>query len=116
MAAPADEPVPDAGPAEPGADGPAPAPAGRADTGPYGLEQPTLADARAALGRLYGPHTGDVWHSLLARTGLSGTETDLVSFDRLVNSMNTAEPITRLCGRSLGIRAAAHRRLAAAHS
>lgn len=87
------------------------------ETGPYDLEQPTLAEARAALERLYGPHTGDIWQSLLARTGLQGTETDPVSFDRLVNCMNTAEPITRLCGRSLGIRAAAHRRLAtAAHA
>ena len=85
-------------------------------TGPYGLEQPTLAEALAALQRLYGPHTPNIWQSLLARTGLDGTESDPVSFDRLVNCMNTAEPITRLCGRSLGIRAAAHRRLAAAHA
>ena len=86
------------------------------ETGPYELEQPTLAEARAALQRLYGPHTGDIWQNLLARTGLLGTETDPVSFDRLVTAMNSADPITRLCGRSLGIRAAAHRRLAAAHA
>jgi hypothetical protein len=97
------------------ADTVAPESGAEAGTGPYGLEQPTLAEAFAALRRLYGPHTGDIWQSLLARTRLSGTETDLDSFDRVVECMNTAEPITRLCGRGLAIRAAAYRRLAAAH-
>ena len=85
-------------------------------TGPYELDQPTLTEARTALERLYGPHTGDIWQSLLARTGLRGDETDPDSFDRRVNCMNAGEPITRLCGRSLGIRAAAHRRLTADHA
>jgi hypothetical protein len=97
------------------ADTVAPASDAETGTGPYGLEQPTLADACAALRRLYGPHMGDIWQNLLVRTGLDGTETDIVSFERLVNSMSTAEPITRLCGRSLGVRAAAYRRLAATH-
>jgi hypothetical protein len=82
----------------------------------YRLERPTLADAHTALERLYGPHTEDVWQTLLFRSGLSGHETDPVSFDRLVNCMMAAEPITRLCGRSLAVRAAAHARIPAART
>ena len=87
----------------------------RDDTGAYQLAQPTLDEARTALRRLYGPHSDDIWSTLLARAGLTGQETDLVSFDRLVSFMHSAEPITRLCGRSLAIRATAYRHLAAAH-
>ena len=74
---------------------------------------PTLADARIALQRLYGPHLGDVWISLLCRAGLTGAETDQTSFDRLVTCMCAADPVTRLCGRSLQIRSAAHAHLPA---
>jgi hypothetical protein len=77
------------------------------------LERPTLAEAHAALQRLYGPHVEDVWTSLLARAGLTGHEDDTTSFDRLVNGMCTAEPITRLCGRSLQMRATVYDRLSA---
>ncbi|GIF01385.1 hypothetical protein [Paractinoplanes rishiriensis] len=78
------------------------------------LEKPTLADARTALERLYGPHLNDVWASLLVRAGLTGEENDLNSFHRLVTCMCAGEPITRICGRSLEIRAATYSRLTAA--
>jgi hypothetical protein len=77
------------------------------------LERPTLEDARTALERLYGPHLNDVWSSLLSRAGLNGGEADNNSFDRLVLCMCQGEAITRICGRSLQIRAAAFTRLSA---
>ena len=89
--------------------------ASRDSTGAYQLAQPTVADAHTALRQLYGPHSADIWHTLLARAGLTGQETDFVSFERLVSFMHGAEPVIRLCGRSLAIRAAAYRSLAAAH-
>jgi hypothetical protein len=78
------------------------------------VEKPTLADARLALERLYGPHLEDIWVTLLTRAGLTGTETDLVSFDRLVNVMTGSDPVTRMCGRGLQIRSATYSRLSAA--
>ncbi|MGX6600709.1 hypothetical protein ACWKSP_01030 [Micromonosporaceae bacterium Da 78-11] len=91
-----------------------PGPAGSADsTGPHQLARPTLDDAHTALQRLYGPHSEDIWRNLLSRAGLTGVEDDSTSFDRLVSCMNTAEPITRLCGRSLAVRAAAYKHLTA---
>jgi hypothetical protein len=78
------------------------------------LEKPTLADARTALERLYGPHLNDIWASLLLRAGLTGEENDLNSFHRLVTCMCAGEPITRICGRSLEIRAATYHRLTTA--
>jgi hypothetical protein len=78
----------------------------------YPVEQPTLETARTALARLYGPHIDDVWRTLLFRAGLTGDETDLNSFDHLVSCMATAEPITRLCARSLAVRSATFARLA----
>ncbi|MEV4281879.1 hypothetical protein [Actinoplanes xinjiangensis] len=84
-----------------------------ANTGAYQLVQPTLDDARTALRGLYGPHSNDIWCTLLARAGLTGQENDLDSFDRLVSFMRDAEPITQLCGRSLAVRSATYRQLAA---
>jgi hypothetical protein len=88
----------------------------RGTAAPRQLDKPTLEDARLALQRLYGPHLGDVWVSLLRSAGLTGAETDLVSFDRLVNTMNGGDPITRICGRGLQLRSAAFARLSAAVS
>ncbi|GAA2712730.1 hypothetical protein [Actinoplanes palleronii] len=87
----------------------------RDSTGAHQLTQPTLDDALAALRRLYGPHCDDLWRTLLARTGLTGQETDLLSFERLVNTMHGAQPIAQMCGRGLAVRAAAYRHLAAAN-
>jgi hypothetical protein len=83
-------------------------------TASHPVERPTLKTARTALERLYGPHIDDVWRTLLFRAGLTGNETDRNSFDHLVSCMATAEPITRLCARSLAVRAATYARLTAA--
>ncbi|WP_433301990.1 hypothetical protein ACQP2F_07720 [Actinoplanes sp. CA-030573] len=79
------------------------------DTHP--LEAPTLASAHAALERLYGPHTEDIWRTLLFSAGLTGEETGDAAFVRIVVTMQAADPITRLCGRALAVRAAAFARL-----
>jgi hypothetical protein len=80
----------------------------------YPVDAPTLESAHEALRRLYGPHTGDLWRTLLFSAGLTGTETDLGSFRRMVVTMQAADGVTGLCGRSLAMRAAAFERLAAA--
>ena len=85
----------------------------RTGTGAYQLAQPTLDDAHTALRRLYGPHSSDIWRTLLTRAQLTGQERDLNSFDRLVSFMQVAEPITQLCGRGLAVRGATYRHLAA---
>lgn len=79
----------------------------------YRMEQPTLATARAALEGFYGPHAGDVWRTLLFSSGLTGNESDPTSLGRLISSMQAGEPMTRLCARSLAVRAAAYQRLVA---
>ncbi|WP_328474509.1 hypothetical protein OHA21_15365 [Actinoplanes sp. NBC_00393] len=78
----------------------------------YQLERPTLATARAALRSFYGPHTDDVWRTLIFSAGLSGDETDPASLRRLLAAMQGAAPLIQLCGRGLAIRLAAHERLA----
>ncbi|MET3426545.1 hypothetical protein BJ973_005757 [Actinoplanes tereljensis] len=79
----------------------------------YPVEAPTLESAHEALRRLYGPHTEDLWKTLLFSAGLTGAETDPGSFGRMVVSMQAADGVTGLCGRSLAMRAAAFKRLAA---
>lgn len=74
-------------------------------------EVPTLETAREALRRLYGPHTADVWRTLLFSSGLTGRETDVNSVNRLIGCMTMAGPITRLCGHGLAVRFAAYARL-----
>ncbi|WP_433788638.1 hypothetical protein [Actinoplanes sp. CA-252034] len=77
----------------------------------YELQMPTLATARAALNGFYGPHSEDVWRTLLFASGLTGQETDAAAFRRLISAMQVAEPMTRLCARGLTVRAAAYERL-----
>ena len=80
------------------------------------LDAPTLALAHDALKGLYGPHTEDVWRTLLFNAGLTGAETDVKSFGRLVAAMQQSDPVTRLCARGLALRSAAYTRLAVASS
>lgn len=82
-------------------------------TGAYRLEPPTLDEAHAALRRLYGPHTADVWHTLLHKASLTGTETENWAFDRLVSTMAAGDPVTRICAQGLAIRSRSYARLAA---
>ena len=77
------------------------------------LEAPTLASAYEALEKMYGPHTGDIWRTLLFSSGLTGEETDVGSLSRLIASMLAAQPVTALCARGLALRAAAYQRLSA---
>ncbi|GAA2640517.1 hypothetical protein [Paractinoplanes durhamensis] len=80
----------------------------------YPVESPTLESAHEALRRLYGPHTEDLWKTLLFSAGLTGDETDPGSFGRMVVSMQAATGVTQLCGRALAMRAATFKRLTAA--
>ncbi|MEU4621998.1 hypothetical protein AB0G04_18745 [Actinoplanes sp. NPDC023801] len=77
----------------------------------YDLERPTLATARAALEGFYGPHTEDVWRTLLSRSGLTGDEGEPWALGRLISAMQGSDPITRLCARGLAVRAAVYERL-----
>ena len=76
------------------------------------VERPTLTTARTALAAYYGPHTEDVWRTLLFRSGLTGEETDLASVGRVISAMeNGGGPLARLCGRGLAVRLQAYERL-----
>lgn len=83
-------------------------------TGPYKLEQPTLDEAHTALKRLYGPHTADVWQTLLHKASLTGRETESWAFDRLVSTMAGADPVIQICAQALAIRSRAYERLRSA--
>ena len=87
-------------------------PAGQA--GVYDLRRPDLAEARAALKRLYGDEE-PLWTRLLADAGLRGTETDNDSLRRLLAAMCDADPVTALCARGLTIRLATYEHLTTAH-
>ncbi|MEV4279990.1 hypothetical protein [Actinoplanes xinjiangensis] len=77
----------------------------------YDLDRPTLATARAALEGFYGPHTEDIWRTLLSHSGLTGDEGEPWALGRLISTMQTGDPITRLCARGLAVRAAVYERL-----
>jgi putative intracellular protease/amidase len=83
----------------------------------YGLEQPTLADARNAVYRVFpGAQGDDRWPALLATAGLAGNETDLEAVQRLVRAMTASrQAVIALCARSLNVRVAAYRHLSATH-
>ena len=82
----------------------------------YHLRRPDLAEARAALQRLYTHQSDTIWQTLLTRAGLTGSETDEASFSRLLTAMTDTDPVMALCARSLSIRANAYTHLAAAHT
>jgi len=83
---------------------------------PYGLNRPTMADAREAMHRVHG-HTGrSSWERLLHAAGLSGTETGDDALDRLLTAMAGLDPVSRLCAQALRIRLSSHLHLSAAHA
>ncbi|WP_432570977.1 hypothetical protein [Kineococcus sp. SYSU DK005] len=102
-------PVPAAaGPAAPG-----PAPAG--GSGAYGLQLPTVQDARSSVERVHGARAAEVWTRLLADAGLHGREHDRGSLERLLQAMTgSGEPVTALCARALRIRLTSYDRLSTA--
>ena len=77
----------------------------------YELQEPTLATARAALEGFFGPHTEDLWLTLLFDAGLTGQETGHKALHRLIAVMQVGHPIARLCARSLSVRVAVYERL-----
>ncbi|MEV4347665.1 hypothetical protein AB0J83_24685 [Actinoplanes sp. NPDC049596] len=86
------------------------------ETGPYRMTRPTLPEAHCALHGMYGPHTEDIWRTLLFTAGLRGDESSPAALDRLLAVMATAEPLIRLCARGLQVRIATYQHLAQAHS
>lgn len=95
---------------------PGPAPATATNDTVYHLRRPDLAEARAALQRLYTHQTATIWQAMLTRAGLTGKETDDASFDRLLTAMTATDPVMGLCARSLRIRATTYTYLTAAHT
>ncbi|MEU8819340.1 hypothetical protein [Actinoplanes sp. NPDC048796] len=91
-------------------------PPGSPETGPYRLARPTLEEAHRALHGMYGPHSEDIWRTLLFAAGLTGAETSAAALDRVLAVMTTAEPLIRLCARGLQVRIAAYDQLARAHA
>ena len=63
--------------------------------------RPTLADARLALGRIYGPAADPMWSALLVRAGLTGAEEDENSLRQLLATMKDAAPVVALCARTM---------------
>ncbi len=83
-------------------------------TDPYHMTRPDLAEAEAAIGRLYGHEAGAVWQKLLASAGLTGRETDPAAVERLAETMLAADPVLSLSGRGLMIRIKSYEYLLAA--
>ena len=87
------------------------APAPSTPTATHELAEPTLATARTALEGFFGPHTEDLWLTLLFDAGLTGQETGHKALHRLIAVMQVGHPIARLCARSLSVRVAVYERL-----
>ncbi|AEV85115.1 hypothetical protein ACWT_4091 [Actinoplanes sp. SE50] len=88
------------------------------DTAPgsYGLQRPTMADAREAMLRVHG-HTGrSTWERLLQAAGMSGEESGDDALHRLLTAMAGLDPVSRLCAQALNIRLSSHTHLSAAHT
>jgi hypothetical protein len=85
------------------------------DLSPYGLSCPTVGDAIAAIHRVHGADGSPIWARLLSQAGLAGGETDDESFERLLQAMTAADPISALCAHALRIRLTSYTQLAAAH-
>jgi len=83
-------------------------------TDPYHMRRPDLAEARAAIEKLYGPGADERWQKLLVKAGLSGRETDPDAVRRIAEAMQATDPVTALSGRSLLIRVNTYEYLLAA--
>lgn len=78
----------------------------------YGLRQPTVADARASLERIYGP---DEAPSIWAELALSGRVA--IDIDEVVTTMlASSHDVVRLCGQALQIRLRSYAHLSAAQA
>lgn len=81
---------------------------------PYGLEYPTLTDAFHALKRVHGTSIEQLWTRLLTQAGITGISLDRPVTGGLLDAMLAADPVTRLTGHALQIRARSHEHLSAA--
>ncbi len=82
---------------------------------PYGLKQPNLADAHAAIRRLFdAAETERLWASLLAAAGVAADDDSETAFNRVVAAMRTGEPAVQLAARSLLVRQSNFTHLSAA--
>jgi hypothetical protein len=79
---------------------------------PYGLERPTMDDARATIHRVHAGDGPQVWSRLLKTAGLTGNEAD--GLERMIAAMHDADPTSRLCALALRIRITSHTQLTAA--
>jgi hypothetical protein len=82
----------------------------------YDLPRPDLTETREAIHQLYGPNGPQMWHTVIARAGLTGTETDPGSLDRLLTAMVEHDPVTALCAHGIRLRIETHTRLRAVHA
>ncbi|GAA2532089.1 hypothetical protein [Winogradskya humida] len=83
---------------------------------PYHMRRPDLAEAKAALEKLYGHTAAEIWQRLLTQSGLTGKETDPDAVRRLADTMVASDPVLALSGRALMIRVKSYEYLQAAAS
>ena len=79
---------------------------------PYGLNRPTMDDARATVYRVHGDRGPQMWSRTLTATDLGGHETDDDSLERLLVVLGAADPVSRLAAQALRIRLRSHTYLA----
>ncbi|WP_305789735.1 hypothetical protein [Symbioplanes lichenis] len=83
------------------------------DSPVYGLSRPTIDETRAALAAVSGHGGTASWQQLLSASGLTGTETDVASLERLLATMTATGGVTAQCARAQTIRLVCHTRLSA---
>jgi hypothetical protein len=82
----------------------------------YGLQRPDLAEARAAIERVYGAAAATVWADVVRRAGLDGTTRGDDDLERVIDAMRRSDdPVIHLCAQALSIRHASYRHLASTH-
>lgn len=80
----------------------------------YGLLRPLVRDALPSLTNILGPGAPERYADLLHRAQVGEPETDPQSLRRLIHVMTDSDPILRVVGKSLSIRAASFECLFAA--
>lgn len=83
---------------------------------PYGLDQPTMHDAREAVHRVHGADGASVWAQLLLATGVQAGDHGEAALRTLLDAMARRDPVSRLCAQALLIRLSSHAHLTAAHA
>jgi len=79
----------------------------------FGLNRPTVVEARQAIERVYGAGAGALWHDL-AETASEGSRQP-VTVEGIVAAMQlSADGVVRLCAQAMHIRLRSYEHLAAA--